>query len=144
MGHHRMTTSQERSTRKHQVSYVLKKQNWGSTTINDILADLFIKVLPTTTFKKFIHQIEMYQLKDLNIEMRKQRLCLVKKNTQKGGGGGWIGFLKYFQSQQIQTQCKQNKEIEFREFKLGFIVVRHFLAYVHSPQSPNRVRVPLT
>ena len=40
----------------------------------------------------------------------------------KGGGGG-IGFLKYFQSQQIQTQYKQDKEIEFREFKLGFIVV---------------------
>ena len=73
--------------------------------------------------------------------LRKQRLCLVKKNTQKGG---WIGFLKSFQSQQIQTQYKQNKEIEFRKFKLGFIVVRHFLAYVHSPQPPNRVRVLLT
>ena len=73
--------------------------------------------------------------------MRKQRLCLVKKNTQKGG---WIGFLKSFQSQQIQTQYKQSKEIEFREFKLGFIVVRHFLTYVHSPQPPNWVRVPLT
>ena len=59
-------------------------------------------------------------------------------------GGGWIEFLKSFQSQQIQTQYKQNKEIEFRKIKLGFIVVRHFLAYVHSPQSPNRVRVPLT
>ena len=72
--------------------------------------------------------------------LRKQRLCLVKKNTQKGG---WIGFLKSFQSQQIQTQYKQNKEIEFRKFKLGFIVW-HFLAYVHSPQPLNRVRVPLT
>ena len=41
--------------------------------------------------------------------MRKQRLCLVKKNTQKGGGGGGMGFLKFFQSQQIQTQYKQNK-----------------------------------
>ena len=60
------------------------------------------------------------------------------------GGGGWIGFLKYFQSQQIQTQYKQDKVIEFREFKLGFIVVWHFLAYVHFPQSSNRVRVPLT
>ena len=77
-----------------------------------------------------------------HIWVRKQRLCLVKKNTQKLGG--WIWFLKSFQSQQIQTQYKQNKEIEFREFKLGFIVVRHFLAYVHSPQPPNRVRVSLT
>ena len=73
--------------------------------------------------------------------MRKQRLCLVKKNTQNRE---WIGFLKSFQSQQIQTKYKQSKEIEFREFKLGFIVVRHFLAYVHFPQPPNRVRVPLT
>ena len=31
-----------------------------------------------------------------------------------------------------------------REFKLGFIVVRHFLAYIHSSQPPNRVKVPLT
>ena len=54
-------------------------------------------------------------------------LCLVKKNTQKGG---WIEFLKSFQSQQIQTQHKQNKKIEFREIKLRFIVVRQFLAYV--------------
>ena len=73
--------------------------------------------------------------------MRKQRLYLVKKNTQKRG---WIGFLKSFQSQQIQTQYKQSKDIEFREFKLGSIVVRHFLAYVHSPQPLNRVRIPLT
>ena len=43
--------------------------------------------------------------------MRKQRLYLVKKNTQKGGVG-WNGFLKTFQSQQIETQYKQNKEIE--------------------------------
>ena len=55
-----------------------------------------------------------------------------------------MGFLKSFQSQQIQTQYKQSKEIEFKEFKLGFIVVRHFLVYVHSPQPPNRVKVPLT
>ena len=75
--------------------------------------------------------------------MRKQRLYLVKKNTPRGVGG-WIGFFKSFQSQQIQIQYKQSKEIEFREFKLGFIVVRHFLAYVHSPQPPNRVKVPLT
>ena len=73
--------------------------------------------------------------------MRKQKLCLVKKNTQKGV---WIGFLKSFQSQQNKTKYKQSKEIEFREFELWFIVVRHFLVYVHSPQPPNWVRVPLT
>ena len=70
--------------------------------------------------------------------MRKKRLCLVKKNTQKGR---WIRCLKHFS---ITTNYKQSKDIEFREIKLEFIVVRHFLAYVHSPQPPNRVRVPLT
>ena len=53
--------------------------------------------------------------------VRKQRLCLNMKNTQKGGGG-WIGFLKSFQSQQIQTQYKQNKEIELENSNSGFIV----------------------
>ena len=58
--------------------------------------------------------------------------------------GGELGFLNSFQSQQVQTQYKQNKEIELENSNSGFIVVRHFLAYVHSPQSPNQVRVPLT
>ena len=35
---------------------------------SDNLVDLFTKVLPTTTFNKFIHQINIHQLKDLNIE----------------------------------------------------------------------------
>ena len=35
---------------------------------NDNLANLFTKVLPTTTFNKFIHQINIRQLKDLNTE----------------------------------------------------------------------------
>ena len=55
-----------------------------------------------------------------------------------------MGFLKSFQSQQVQAQYKQNKEIELENSNSSFIVVQHFLAYVHSPQSPNRVRVPLT
>ena len=58
--------------------------------------------------------------------------------------GGELGFLNSFQSQQVQVQYKQNKEIELENSNSDFIVVRHFLAYVHSPQSPNRVRVPLT
>ena len=32
---------------------------------SDNLVDLFTKVLPTTTFKKLIHQIGMRQVKDL-------------------------------------------------------------------------------
>ena len=50
--------------------------------------------------------------------MRKQRLCLVKKNTQKGGGG-WIGFLKSFQLQQIQAQYKQKKEMKLKNSNSG-------------------------
>ena len=36
---------------------------------NDILANLFTKVLPTTTFKKLVHQIGMRQAKDLQNEV---------------------------------------------------------------------------
>ena len=36
---------------------------------SDNLADLFIKALPTTTFKKLVHQIGMRQLKDLQNEI---------------------------------------------------------------------------
>ena len=55
-----------------------------------------------------------------------------------------MGFLNSFQSQQVQAQYKQNKETELENSNSGFIVVQHFFAYVHSPQSPNRVGVPLT
>ena len=36
---------------------------------NDNLADLFTKALPTTTFKKLVHQIDMRQVKDLQNEV---------------------------------------------------------------------------
>ena len=68
-------------------------------------------------------------------------LILNEKNTQEGGE---LGFSKTFSTQQIQAQYnKKNKEIELENSNSDFIVVRHFLAYVHYPQSPNRVRVPL-
>ena len=65
--------------------------------------------------KVYIFFMFDFNMKNSNIYiLRKQRLCLVKKKTPKGGGGrgGWIGFLKSFQSQQIQTQYKKNKKIE--------------------------------
>ena len=45
-------------------------------------------------------------------------------------------------NKQYKDNCIYLKELgkQTREF----IVVRHFLAYVHSPQPPNRVRVPLS
>ena len=39
------------------------QQIWSS----DNLADLFMKSLPTSTFKKLIHNIEMHQLKDIDM-----------------------------------------------------------------------------
>ena len=35
------------------------------------------------------------------------------------------------------------KEIKLERANSDFIVVQHFLAYVHSPQAPNQVKVPL-
>ena len=39
------------------------QQIWSSYN----LADLFMKSLPTSTFKKLIHKIEMHKLKDIDI-----------------------------------------------------------------------------
>ena len=55
----------------------------------------------------------------------------------------WV-FQKLFQHNKFKHNIIKNKEIEWENLNLDFIVVRHFLAYVHSPQSPNRVRVSLT
>ena len=55
----------------------------------------------------------------------------------------WV-FQKLFQHNKFKHNIIKNKEIELENLNSDFIVVQHFLAYVHSPQSPNRVRVPLT
>ena len=69
------------------------------------------------------------------------------KNTQEGEGGerGWIGFLKIlFKHNKFKHKRSKYKEIELEKSNSDFIVVQHFLAYVHSPQASNRVRVPWT
>ena len=58
-------------------------------------------------------------------------------------GVNWV-FQKKFQHNKFKHNIIKNKEIELENSNSDFIVVRHFLAYVHSSQSPNRVRVPLT
>ena len=55
----------------------------------------------------------------------------------------WV-FQKLFQHNKFKYNIIKNKEIELENSNSYFIVVRHFLAYIHSPQAPNRVRVPLT
>ena len=54
--------------------YTHELQNSGEINVqqirsNDNLADLFTKALPTTTFKKLVHQIGMRQVKDLQNEV---------------------------------------------------------------------------
>ena len=58
-------------------------------------------------------------------------------------GVNWV-FKKLFKHNKFKHNINKNKEIELENSNSGFIVVRHFLAYVHSPQSFNRVRIPLT
>ena len=55
-----------------------------------------------------------------------------------------MGFKKLFQHNKFKHNIIKNKEIELENSNSDFIVVRHFLTYVHSPQALNRVRVPLT
>ena len=65
----------------------------------------------------------------------------MRKNTQEMVN--WV-FEKLFQHNKFKHNRSKYKGIELENSNSDFIVVRHFLAYVHSPQSPNRVRVPLS
>ena len=58
-------------------------------------------------------------------------------------GVNWV-FQKLFQHNKFKHNRSKYKEIKLENSNSDFIVVRHFLAYFHSPQAPNRVRVPLT
>ena len=55
----------------------------------------------------------------------------------------WV-FQNLFQHNKFKHNRSKNKEVELKKGNSDFIVVRNFLAYIHSPQSPNGVRVPLT
>ena len=69
-------------------------------------------------------------------------LILKEKNTQEGSE---LGFKKIiFKHNKFKHKRSKYKEIELEKSNSDFIVVRHFLAYVHSLQAPNRGRVPLT
>ena len=52
----------------------------------------------------------------------------------------WV-FQKVFQHNKFKHNRSKYKKIKLENSNSDFIVVRHFLAYVHSPQAPNRVRV---
>ena len=58
-------------------------------------------------------------------------------------GVNWV-FKNIFEHNKFKHKRSKYKEIELEKSNSDFIVVRHFLTYVHSPQAPNRVRVPLT
>ena len=64
-----------------------------------------------------------------------------EKHPRKGVN--WV-FQKKFQHNKFKHNRNKYKEIELEKSNLDFIVVRHFLTYVYSPQAPNRVRVLLT
>ena len=55
----------------------------------------------------------------------------------------WV-FKKLFQYNKFKHNKNKYKGIEFENSNSDFIVIRHFLTYVHSPQSPNWVRVSLS
>ena len=66
----------------------------------------------------------------------------MRKTPKKGGELGF--FKKLFQHNKFKHNINKNKKIELENSNSDFIVVRHFLTYVHFPQPPNRVRVPLS
>ena len=58
-------------------------------------------------------------------------------------GVNWV-LKNLFKHNKFKHNRSKYKEIELEKSNSNFILVWHFLAYVHSPQAPNRVRVPLT
>ena len=59
------------------------------------------------------------------------------RKTPKGGEGlNWI-FKILFEHNKFKHNRSKYKEIELKKSNSDFIVVRHFLAYVHSSQAPN-------
>ena len=70
-------------------------------------------------------------------------LILIKK-TPKREGGGELEFNKFFfKHNKFKHKKHKYKEIRLKKANSDFMVVQHFLTYIHSPQAPNRVRVPL-
>ena len=56
-----------------------------------------------------------------------------------------MGFKKIvFKYSKFKHKRSKYKEIELEKSNSYFIMVRHFFTYVHSPQTPNWMRVPLT
>ena len=58
----------------------------------------------------------------------------MKKTPKKGGE---LGFSKLFQHNKFKHDRNKYKEIELENSNSDFIVVRHFIAYIHSPQPLN-------
>ena len=58
-------------------------------------------------------------------------------------GVNWV-FQNLFQHNKFKHNRNKYKEIGLEKSNSDFIVVRHFFAYVHSLQTPNRVRISLT
>ena len=51
----------------------------------------------------------------------------------------WVNwaFQNLFQHNKFKYNRNKNKEEELEKANSDFIVIRHFLTYVNSPQSPN-------
>ena len=59
-------------------------------------------------------------------------------------GVNWVFKKILFEYNKFKHKKSKYKEIELEKSNSYFIVVRHFLTYIHSPHAPNRVRIPLT
>ena len=75
-------------------------------------------------------------------------MLILKEKTPKrwereGGGWNW-DFKNLFKHNKFKHKKSKYKEIRLEKLNSDFIVVWHFIAYVHSSQAPNRVRIPLT
>ena len=58
-------------------------------------------------------------------------------------GVNWVLKKFVFKHNKFKHKKSKYKEIELEKSNSDFRMVQHFLANIHSPQDPNRVKVPL-
>ena len=80
---------------------------------------------------------------EFKFEDEKIKNDLNRGNTQEKEGKGELEFKKFFfKNNKFKHKKYKYKEIRLDKANSDFIVVRHFLAYIHFSQISNRVRVP--
>ena len=76
------------------------------------------------------------------IPIEKIKANLNRENIEEREMMNWFKKL-FFKHNKFEHKKHKYKEIRLEKANSDCIMVQHFLTYIHSPQAPSRVRVPL-